>query len=95
MYMRLYWILLTMSQTKTQIKNDRTGTCTFLTQLPYNHDHSIPLKAWHMHNCGHDCMVVGFATTYAISTYHHYLCEFKSRSRRGVLDKTLCDKVCQ
>ena len=21
--------------------------------------------------CGHDCMVVGFNTTYAISAYHH------------------------
>ena len=28
-------------------------------------------------------MVVGFATTYAISTYHHW-CEIESRSRRGV-----------
>ena len=27
--------------------------------------------------CG---MVVGFTTTYAISTYHHYRCEFESRS---------------
>jgi hypothetical protein len=38
--------------------------------------------------------VVGFTTTYAISAYHHYSCEFKSRSCRGVLDTTLCDKVC-
>jgi hypothetical protein len=35
-------------------------------------------------------MVVGFATTYAISA-----CEFESRPWRGVLDKTLCDQVCQ
>ena len=40
-------------------------------------------------------MVVGFTTTYAISAYHHYGCEFESRSWRGVLDATLCDKVCQ
>jgi hypothetical protein len=26
--------------------------------------------------------------------YHHYSCEFKPRSWRGVLDATLCDKVC-
>jgi len=32
--------------------------------------------------CGHDRMVVGFTTTYAISAYHH--CEFESRSWRGV-----------
>jgi hypothetical protein len=25
---------------------------------------------------GHDCMVVGFITTYAICAYHHYCCEF-------------------
>ena len=33
-------------------------------------------------------MVVGFTTTYAIS-------EFESRSWRGVLDTTLCNKDCQ
>jgi hypothetical protein len=43
---------------------------------------------------GRDRMVVGFTTTYAISAYHHW-CEFKSRSGRGVLDTTLCDKVYQ
>ena len=37
-------------------------------------------------------MVVGFTTTYAISAYHHWCCEFKSRSWQGV---QLCDKVCQ
>jgi hypothetical protein len=42
-----------------------------------------------------DRMVVGFTTTYSISAYHHYGCEFESRSWRGVLDTTLCDKVCQ
>jgi hypothetical protein len=31
-----------------------------------------------------DRMVVGFTTTYAISTYHHWCCEFESRSERGV-----------
>jgi hypothetical protein len=29
---------------------------------------------------GHDLMVVGFATAYAISAYHHQRCEFESRS---------------
>ena len=29
-------------------------------------------------------MAVGFTTTYAISAYHHYGCEFESRSSRGV-----------
>ena len=36
---------------------------------------------------GHDRMVVGFTTTYAISAY-----EFEPRSWRGVLHTTLCDK---
>jgi hypothetical protein len=40
-------------------------------------------------------VVVGFTTTCAISAYHHYSCEFESRSWRGVLDTSLCDKVCQ
>jgi hypothetical protein len=33
--------------------------------------------------------------TCAIIAYHHYRCEFETRSLRGVLDTTLCDKVCQ
>jgi hypothetical protein len=40
-------------------------------------------------------MVVGFTTTYAISTYHHKSCEFEPRSWRGVLDTILYDKVWQ
>jgi hypothetical protein len=44
---------------------------------------------------GRDRMVVWFATTCAISAYHHWNCEFELHSWRGVLDTTLCDKVCQ
>jgi len=33
---------------------------------------------------GRDCMIVGFTTTYATSAYHHWCCEFESRSGRGV-----------
>jgi hypothetical protein len=40
-------------------------------------------------------MVVGFKTICAISAYHHLSCEFESHPWRGVLDITLCDKVCQ
>jgi len=32
---------------------------------------------------GRDRMVVGFTTTYAICAYHHWCCEFESRSGRG------------
>jgi len=35
-------------------------------------------------------MVVGFTTTCAISAYY-----IRTRSWRGVLDTTLCDKVCR
>jgi hypothetical protein len=40
-------------------------------------------------------MVVEFTTTFAIIAYHHLSWEFEPHSWRGVLDKTLCDKVCQ
>jgi hypothetical protein len=44
---------------------------------------------------GRDRMEVGFTTNCAISAYHHYRSGFEYRSLRGVLDTTLCDKVCQ
>jgi len=43
---------------------------------------------------GRGCMAVEFTTTCAISAYHHLSCEFESRSARGVLESTLCYKVC-
>ena len=50
------------------------------------------LSAYKDHR-GRDRMIVGFTTNYAISTYHHLSYEFEAL--RGVLDTTLCDKVCQ
>ena len=44
---------------------------------------------------GCDRLVVGFTTICAISAYHHLRCEFEPCSWRGVIDRTLCDKVCQ
>ena len=41
-----------------------------------------------------DRMVVGFTTTCAISEYHHYKHNVRTRSWWGVLVTTLCDKVC-
>ena len=41
-----------------------------------------------------DRMVVGF-TTCAIKAHHHRSCELKNRSWQGIIDTTLCDKVCQ
>jgi hypothetical protein len=43
---------------------------------------------------GRDRLVVEFTTTYAISAFNHWSCEFESCSWRGVLHTTLCDKVC-
>jgi hypothetical protein len=34
-------------------------------------------------------------TIYAVSAYHHKNSELEPHSWRGVLDTTLCDKVCQ
>jgi hypothetical protein len=53
------------------------------------------LKCDCLGHCGSDHMVVGYTTTCAINTYHHYSCEFESRSWWGLVDTTLCDKVCQ
>ena len=44
---------------------------------------------------GRDRMEVGFITICAIRAYHHLSYEFEPRSLSGVLDTTLCDKVCQ
>jgi hypothetical protein len=47
--------------------------------------HSISPIPLLLRSCrGHDCMVIGFTTTYAISAYHYWCCEFESRSGRGV-----------
>ena len=41
---------------------------------------------------GHGRIVVGFTTTYAIGAYRY---QVQIPLRRGVLDTTLCDKLCQ
>jgi hypothetical protein len=51
----------------------------------------LPFPFYRRNHCGRDPMVVGFTTTYTISTYHHLGCEFEYRS----YNRTLCDKVCQ
>ena len=44
----------------------------------------IDIQTWEPIRGYRDCMVVGFTTTYAISTYHHWCCEIESWSGRGV-----------
>ena len=48
-----------------------------------------------MRGRGRDRMVVGFTTTYVISAYHQWRCDFESRSWWCVRDTTLCNKSCQ
>ena len=45
--------------------------------------------------CLYDPIVVRYSITYGISVYHYQRCEFEFRPWGGVLDTTVCDKVCQ
>jgi len=44
----------------------------------------IKLTKLHRGRHERDRMMVGFTTTYAISAYHYWCCEFKYRSGRGL-----------
>jgi hypothetical protein len=43
---------------------------------------SLSLPLWYLRRFL--SIVVGFTTTYAVSSYHHWCCEFESRSGRSV-----------
>jgi len=64
----LPWLILTCVQLSSSHQN---MTCSRHDNFMLNYN-------------GRDRMVVGFTTTYAISAYHHWCCEFESRSWRGV-----------
>ena len=64
------------------------------SHIEYIHTYTLDLLISRVRR-GRDCMVVGFTTTCAIIAFHHWSCEFESRSWRGVLYTALCDKVCQ
>jgi len=56
-------------------------------RLEATYQHTVQLYIWSKSDRsrrGRDRMVVGFTTTYAIRDYHHWCCEFESRSPRGV-----------
>jgi len=57
------------------VRNETTGVTTFLTCI-------FPIERGGRR--GRDRMVVGFTTTNANNAYHHWCCEFESRSGRGV-----------
>jgi hypothetical protein len=65
------------------LKLSRVSIVTFFIHktLIYIPSYS-PLKGMGRRGCYG--MVVGFTTTYAISVYHHWCCEFRSRPGRGV-----------
>ena len=72
---------------------DRISIITFVPILEqklnylFQMEKSVPITT-------NDCMVVGFTITYVISAYHHW-CELELCIWHGLLDTTLCDKVCQ
>jgi hypothetical protein len=77
--------------TMTEVYNLGQG-CRYMT---YNQKQCQERNMNYKRGCRGDCMEFGFTTTCAVTAYHHLSCEFQSRSRRGVLDATLCDKSCQ
>jgi hypothetical protein len=64
------------------------------TRLHFNRSYVITYSCTHLYIAfififmwgrrGRDRLVVGFTTICAISAYHHWYCEFESRSGRGV-----------
>ena len=50
--------------------------------IPYQKHYHDPEYSWNT-AAGGDSMVVGFTTTCAITAYHHWHCEFESRSCGG------------
>jgi hypothetical protein len=81
------------------ISTNCTGSCKFnchtittTTAPPQRHQDEVASDHCHqmtllLFTClsrgRRDRMVVGFTTTYVISAYHHWCCEFESRSGRG------------
>jgi hypothetical protein len=71
-------------------------TCSWkIADFALNNEHLLTWLIYIRGFRGHDHILVGFITTCAINAYHHLSCEFKSHLWRGVLDTTLCNKVCQ
>ena len=59
-----------------------TVPCVMLFSSLYYHYFSFDLLLQSGEGRGHGRMVVGFTTTYEISAYHHWCCEFESWSGR-------------
>ena len=96
------WVLLFPPATKsdchdtTEILPKKENPCLHSNALATRSSSVLYFIIYHSGgHFGRDRMVVWFSTTCAISAYHHSSCEFEPRSWWGVLDTTLCDKVCQ
>jgi len=73
---------------------DKKNLCFYITCDDDMLSHITTYFLFRGRHC-RDRMVGGFTPTFficAISAYHHKRCESESRSCRGVLDTTLCDK---
>ena len=73
----------------------RSNTCVDIVLLLVKTDHISFIHSYLNPFRGRrGRMVVGFTTTYAISAYHNWRCEFESSTQRGILDTILGYKVC-
>ena len=72
-----------------RLTNERVGV--FLARRSVQHLVYLvaDMATWGCHRC--DCMVVSFITTYEISVYYHWSCEFETCSLWDVRHTTLCD----
>ena len=94
-----FWYYIVLNQLDLRPVSLTYGQCPWpLRNIRYENYsfHYKTVSLFCFFNSGRrDRMVVGFTTTYAISDHHHKGWEFKSCSWWGVLDTSLCDKVCQ
>jgi hypothetical protein len=91
----IFWqSVLLMEETRVPRKNHWPAASPWQT-LSHNVVSSTPRHEWDLNGRrGPDLTLVWFASIYVISANQHLGCAFKSHSCRGVLDTTLCDKVC-
>ena len=89
---RLVWCL-----NKTSVKCPLLHLVCFKSSTFTLHVVLLPLSIVIRCHRGHDRMVLGFSTNYAITAYHHYCCELEFNSWRYILDTQLhvCAKVCE
>ena len=95
--LRRDWQEAITSHTTTTLHNRQTHIFSTTTGFFLDRENNKCSKLLLFFGCRRDRnrTVVGFTTTCAISAYHQFSCEFESCWWGGVLDATLCDKICQ